>query len=134
MRLLRLPVAWAVRAEGHDHHLADHVLDAATSALPAHQRVLDHGHHAVRACRDEPRLHRVEEVLVDLHPIEGGLVERGRDVSGGVVLEAKVGAHAEQEDVAEDRAVGVVSDDLSNLCHLAASIRHAGLVDDEVDG
>jgi len=40
----------------------------------------------------------------------------------------------EQEDVAEDRTIRVVADHLSDLSDLAASIRHAGLVNDEVDG
>ena len=131
--LLLLPrVARPVRAERHHDHLPDDVL--AATALTAHQRVLDHRHHAVRACGNESRLDRVEQVLVDLDPVESRLVERGGNVAGGVVLEAKVAAHPEQEDVAQDRAVGVVAHDFGDLRDLAAPVRHARLVDDEVDG
>src|SRR5207253_4442763 len=37
------------------------------------------------------------------------------------------------EDVAEDRAVGVVADDLGDLRYLAPAVRHACLVHDQVD-
>ncbi len=131
MCLLLPCVAGAIRAERHDDHLPDDVL--AASALTAHQRVLDHRHHAVRPGRHESSLDRVEQVLVDLDPVERCFVKRGRHVAGGVVLEAQVVAHAEQEDVAQNRTVRVVADDLGDLGDLAAAVGHAGLVDDQVD-
>ena len=121
----------AVGAERHDEDLTDHVFGL---ARPGQQRVLDDRHHAVRARGDEARLHRVEQVLVDLDAIESRLVEGGRHVARGVVLEPQVRAHAEQKDVAQDGPVGVVADDLGDLGHLAPAIGHARLVDDEVDG
>ena len=134
MRLLLPRVPGPIGAERHNHHLADDVLAAATaaSARPRQQRVLDHRHHAVGAGRDEARLDWIEQVLVDLHPIEGRLVQRCRHVAGGVVLEAQIGTHSEQENVAQDRAVGVVADDLGDLGDLAPAVWHAGLVHDEV--
>ena len=130
--MLLLPrIARPVGAEWNNDHLPDHVLAAAS--LTAHERVLDHRHHAVGPGGNEPRLDRVEQILVHLDSIERRLVERGGDVAGGVIFEPQILAHAEQEDVAEDRAVGVVADHLGDLRDLAAPVRHAGLVDDEVD-
>ena len=119
-----------VGAERHHHDGA--VRDVFGFALAGHEWVLDHRHHAVRAGGDESGLDRVEQVLVHLHAVERGLVERRRHVPGGVVLEPEVGAHAEQEDVAQDRSVRVVADHFSDLRDLAPSVRHPGLVDDEV--
>ncbi len=122
----------AVRAERNHHDLADDLLLA--PALAADQRVLDDRHHAVRPGGNEARLHRVEQVLVDLNAVERRLVQGGGHVAGRVVFEAQVAAHAEQEDVAQDRAVLVVADDLGDLRDLAPPVRHARLVDDEVHG
>ena len=120
----------AVGAERDNHHLPDHVFGF---GLAGHQRVLDDRHHAVGARWDEARLDRVEQIPVDLDPVERRLVERSRHVAGRVVLQPQVGAHAEQEDVAQDRSVRVIADDLGNLRDFPPAVRHAGLMDDEVD-
>src|SRR3989442_1348492 len=73
---------------------------AIDARAPAHQGVLDGGHHAAGSRRHESRLDRIEKILVDLNSIERGLVQRCGDVSSCVVFETQVRAHSEQEDVA----------------------------------
>ena len=123
----------AVGAEGDDDDLANR-RGGRLRAFVREERILDHRHHAFRPRRDEPGELRVEEPVGDLDAVESRLVEQLRDVAGGVVLEVQVRAHAEHVDVAHDRAVGVVAENLGNLDDLAPPVGHAGLVDEQVDG